>query len=103
MLFGRLNRLKEIYFAEPYITFNFVFQIKWGPDMPDGEINFFSLAGDGRVLNWVLMQSKLSITPIITLYIGKRQAGSPDGIDIRLKSLYIYYIGDFLYLMNFLQ
>lgn len=60
------------------------FQIKWGPDMQDGEINFYSVSADGRVFNWVLMQNKLAITTIITLYLDK-SVGGPDGTNIRLK------------------
>lgn len=63
-----------------------VSEVKWGPDMADGEINFFSVSGDGRVLNWVLAQSKLLITPIITLLLGKQPSTSPDGIELKLKA-----------------
>lgn len=62
-----------------------VWGIKWGPDMPDGEINFYSISGDGRVFNWVLMQSKLAITTIITLYLDRGVVGGPDGTDIKLR------------------
>lgn len=63
-----------------------VWDVKWGPDMPDGEINFYTISGDGRVSNMVLMQSKLSITTIITLYLEETFMGGPDGNDIRLKA-----------------
>lgn len=63
-----------------------VSEVKWGPDMADGEINFFSLSVDGRVLNWILAQSKLIITPIITLQMGTRPSKSPDGIELKLKA-----------------
>lgn len=53
--------------------------------MADGEINFYSISGDGRVFNWVLMQSKLSITTIITLFLDKELTGGPDGNNIKLK------------------
>lgn len=61
-------------------------QIKWGPDMPDGEINFYSVSADGSIFNWVLMQSKLAITPIITLFLKDRSVCGPDGTEMRLKS-----------------
>lgn len=63
----------------------FSLQIKWGPDMQDGEINFYSVSADGRVFNWVLMQNKLAITTIITLYLDNNAVGGPDGTNIRLK------------------
>lgn len=53
--------------------------------MTDGEINFYSISGDGRVFNWVLMQSKLTITTIITLYLDKEHTDGPDGNNIKLK------------------
>ncbi|KAJ6643291.1 Dynein intermediate chain 2, ciliary [Pseudolycoriella hygida] len=63
-----------------------IWEMKWGPDMPDGEINFYSVSADGRVFNWVLMQNKLSVTTIITLYLDKEHIGNPDGTDIQLKA-----------------
>lgn len=65
-----------------------VWEIKWGPDMPDGEINFYSISADGRVFNWVLMQNKLAITTIITLFLDKEFIGGPDENNIKLKSEY---------------
>lgn len=61
-----------------------VWEIRWGPDMADGEINFYSVSSDGRVFNWVLMQNKLALTTIITLYLDKT-VGGPDGTDIKLR------------------
>ncbi|XP_053663006.1 dynein intermediate chain 2, ciliary [Anopheles marshallii] len=62
-----------------------VWEIKWGPDMQDGEINFFSVSADGKVFNWVLMQNKLAITTIITLFLELDQVSGPDGTALRLK------------------
>ncbi|XP_049279586.1 dynein intermediate chain 2, ciliary isoform X2 [Anopheles funestus] len=62
-----------------------VWEIKWGPDMQDGEINFFSVSADGKVFNWVLMQNKLAITTIITLFLELDQVSGPDGSALRLK------------------
>lgn len=53
--------------------------------MQDGEINFYSVSADGRVFNWVLMQNKLAITTIITLFLDNGPVGGPDGTNIRLK------------------
>ncbi|XP_037903642.1 dynein intermediate chain 2, ciliary isoform X3 [Hermetia illucens] len=63
----------------------FVSEIKWGPDLQDGEINFYSISGDGKVFNWVLMQNKLSITTIITLFLEQDMIRGPDGTEIKLK------------------
>lgn len=63
--------------------------------MTDGEINFYSISGDGRVFNWVLMQSKLAITTIITLYLDKEQTGGPDGSNIKLKGTFFLVVTHF--------
>lgn len=63
-----------------------VWEIRWGPDMPDGEINFYTVSGAGRVFNWMLMQNKLAITTIITLFLEKQTVGGPDGTDLRLRA-----------------
>ncbi|XP_064543240.1 dynein intermediate chain 2, ciliary [Drosophila montana] len=63
-----------------------VWQIKWGPDMADGEINFYSVSSDGCVFSWILMQNKLWVTTIITLYLENGIADGPDGTKVTLKS-----------------
>lgn len=63
-----------------------VWEIKWGEDMHDGEINFYSLSSDGRVFNWVLMQNKLTLTTIITLYLDINPVSGPDGALLKLKA-----------------
>lgn len=40
---------------------NIVWEVKWGADMQDGELNFFSISGDGMIYNWVLDQLNKSI------------------------------------------
>ncbi|XP_055383476.1 dynein intermediate chain 2, ciliary [Condylostylus longicornis] len=61
-------------------------EVKWGLDMPDGEINFYTVSSDGMVFNWVLMQNRLFITRIITLYLDVPSVEGPDGVQIKLKS-----------------
>jgi len=63
-----------------------VWQIRWGLDMTDGEVNFFSVSSDGRVFNWILMQNKLWVTTIITLYRENGLVDGPDGTKVSLKS-----------------
>ncbi|XP_037941712.1 dynein intermediate chain 2, ciliary [Teleopsis dalmanni] len=63
-----------------------VWQVKWGPDMTDGEINFYSLSSDGRVFNWILMHNKLALTTIITLNLENGNMEGPDGTAVRLLS-----------------
>ncbi|TDG50683.1 hypothetical protein AWZ03_002987 [Drosophila navojoa] len=63
-----------------------VWQIKWGPDMADGEINFYSVSSDGCVFSWILMQNKLWVTTMITLYIENDIADGPDGTKVTLRT-----------------
>jgi dynein intermediate chain 1, axonemal len=53
--------------------------------MQDGEINFYSVSADGKIFNWVLMQNKLSLTTIMTLFLENGPVLGPDGTNIRLK------------------
>ncbi|KAG5883705.1 hypothetical protein JTB14_007424 [Gonioctena quinquepunctata] len=62
-----------------------VWEVKWAPDLPDGELNFFSVAADGKVNNWVLMQNDLAVTTIITLYLDKDTVPGPDGTLLKVK------------------
>ncbi|CAH1116670.1 unnamed protein product [Phaedon cochleariae] len=62
-----------------------VWEVKWAPDLPDGELNFFSVAADGRINNWVLMQNNLAVTTIITLFMAKDAVSGPDGTLLKVK------------------
>lgn len=62
-----------------------VWEVKWGADLQDGELNFYSIAADGLVYNWVLMQSQLSLTTVNTLYVNQEISAGPDGSNIKLK------------------
>ncbi|XP_050548241.1 dynein axonemal intermediate chain 1-like, partial [Daktulosphaira vitifoliae] len=44
-------------------------QVVWAKDLPDGEMNFYSISEDGTVCNWLLMQSEMSKTIIVTLVL----------------------------------
>lgn len=62
-----------------------VWEVKWGVDMQDGELNFYSISGDGVIYNWVLMQSQLSLTTITTLFVDQEISVAPDGNSVKLK------------------
>lgn len=79
-----------------------VWEVKWGPNMQDGEINFFTISSDGKVFNWVLMQNKLGITTIINLYLENELVGSPDGTNIRFKGMGILIINFIREILRFL-
>lgn len=72
-----------------------VWEVKWGPDMQDGEINFYSVSADGTVYNWILMQNRLSLTTIITLYLDQEFTNGPDGNIIKLKGILFSILLDF--------
>lgn len=59
--------------------------MRWAPDLPDGEMNFFSVAADGKINNWVVMQNELAVTTIITLFLVKEPVLGPDGIHLKMK------------------
>lgn len=42
-------------------------------------MNVFSVSCDGKVNNWVLMQSELVVTTVITLTLPIEQVSGPDG------------------------
>ncbi|KAE8745338.1 hypothetical protein FOCC_FOCC007886, partial [Frankliniella occidentalis] len=44
-----------------------VWQVTWGQDTPDGELNLYSVSNDGNVFNWVLTSSTLHQTTVISL------------------------------------
>lgn len=64
---------------------NIVWEVKWGADMQDGELNFYSISADGMVYNWLLMQSQLSLTAITALYVDQEISACPDGSNVKLK------------------
>ncbi|XP_057656296.1 dynein intermediate chain 2, ciliary [Diorhabda carinulata] len=63
-----------------------VWEVKWAPDLPDGELNFFSVAADGKINNWVLMQNELSVTTITTLFLDQAPVPGPDGTMLKVKA-----------------
>ncbi|XP_017769479.1 PREDICTED: dynein intermediate chain 2, ciliary [Nicrophorus vespilloides] len=69
-----------------------IWAIKWVPDLPDGELNFYSVSNDGKVNNYVLMQTELSLTTIINLYLDRDAAAGPDGTLVKLKACATYIV-----------
>lgn len=54
--------------------------------MPDGELNFISVSGDGKVNNWIMMPSHLTMTTIMNLYLDREMVPGPDGTMVKMKS-----------------
>ncbi|GBP08465.1 Dynein intermediate chain 2, ciliary [Eumeta japonica] len=53
--------------------------VRWGRRLIDGEATFFSISGDGRVVQWAVMPGELQATTIITLRSGVPPVPGPDG------------------------
>ncbi|XP_018330112.1 dynein intermediate chain 2, ciliary [Agrilus planipennis] len=63
-----------------------VWDVTWRPDLPDGELNYYSIGADGNVNHWILLQTEMSVTTIITLCMDKEPLRGPDGTQVILKS-----------------
>lgn len=55
-----------------------VWQVKWQKDDLDGNMNFFSVSSDGRVVSWTIIKSELLFTEIVTLSIEQSVGEGPD-------------------------
>lgn len=55
-------------------------------------MNFYSVAEDGRINNWVLMQNDLAVTTIITLFLAKDEVFGPDGTKLKTKGRFYVLI-----------
>ncbi|CAB3228922.1 unnamed protein product [Arctia plantaginis] len=65
---------------------NIVWEIRWGPRLIDGEASFFSISGDGRVVQWAVMPGELQATTIITLSSNAPPIAGPDGTMLTVNS-----------------
>ncbi|CAH2089429.1 unnamed protein product [Euphydryas editha] len=65
---------------------NIVWEIRWGARLIDGEASFFSISGDGRVVQWAVMPGELQATTIITLHSSVPPIPGPDGTLITVNS-----------------
>ncbi|XP_032519697.1 dynein intermediate chain 2, ciliary [Danaus plexippus] len=65
---------------------NIVWEIRWGPRLIDGEASFFSISGDGRVVQWAIMPGELQATTIITLRTDLPPLPGPDGTLLTVNS-----------------
>ncbi|KAL0278511.1 UNVERIFIED_CONTAM: hypothetical protein PYX00_000318 [Menopon gallinae] len=63
-----------------------VWQVRWGDDLQDGEMNVFSISYDGKVNNWVMMQSELVVTTVIVLTLPIEQVPGPDGAMVSITA-----------------
>ena len=66
---------------------NFTFQVKWVKDDIDGYLNFYSISGDGRVLNWTIVKTSMWATDILSITFAKHLENLDEGAHI-LKGLF---------------
>ena len=57
-----------------------VWQVKWQKDDLDGNMNFFSVSSDGRVVSWTLCKSELVHTDVLTLSIESGGDAAESGV-----------------------
>ncbi|CAH2042327.1 unnamed protein product, partial [Iphiclides podalirius] len=70
---------------------NIVWEIRWGARLIDGEASFFSVSGDGRVVQWAVMPGELQATTIIELRSAAAPVPGPDGTLITVNIYRISY------------
>jgi len=71
-------------------------------DLPDGELNFYSISEDGTVCNWLLMQSEMSKTIIVTLVLDIEPQITLGGIsETLIGKLLIIYIKIFYFFISY--
>lgn len=65
-----------------------VWQVTWGRDTPDGELNLYSVSNDGQVFNWVLTSSTLHQTTVISLVLERTTpVAGPDGTTLTITGM----------------
>ncbi|CAH0392514.1 unnamed protein product [Bemisia tabaci] len=79
--------IKEAQFESNSVTNKhggIVWQVCWGPDLIDGDLNFFSVSADGKVCSWIVMQNELSQTLVIHLLLNIDPIAGPNGNQMNL-------------------
>jgi len=56
-----------------------VWQVKWQKEYLDGNLNFFSVSADGRVVQWIIVKSELHFTDVIKLKMNDVSEDGPEG------------------------
>ncbi|XP_057303702.1 dynein intermediate chain 2, ciliary-like [Hydractinia symbiolongicarpus] len=59
-----------------------VWEVRWQPDNLDGNLNFYSVSSDGRVVLWTIIKSELHYTDVIQLRITDIQPDGPEGTQL---------------------
>jgi len=59
-----------------------VWEVKWQKDNLDGNLNFYSVSSDGRVVAWTIIKSDLHFTDIIQLKMDELPGTGPENTQI---------------------
>ena len=58
----------------------FILQVAWQNNDMDGNMNFYSVSSDGRVVNWKLVKNELQYQDAVLLKIPGGSVDGPEGI-----------------------
>jgi len=64
-----------------------VWEVRWNTDESSGTLNFFSIASDGRVSNWLLMKNKLESEELMELKLVSGTATNSEDDEASLTGL----------------
>eukprot|EP00794_Sanderia_malayensis_P009932 gene9931-10952_t len=59
-----------------------IWQVKWQKDDLDGNLNFFSVSADGRVVQWTIVKSELHFIDVIKLKMDDMVSDGPEGTQL---------------------
>lgn len=59
-----------------------VWEVKWQKDDLDGNLNFYSVSSDGRVVSWTIIKSELHYTDVIELRMDSLTSEGPEGTQL---------------------
>lgn len=62
-----------------------IWQVQWSHDLTEGELTFYSIASDGNILSWILMQNHLCQTLVISLHHRPDAINVPCDKDVQFK------------------
>ena len=54
-----------------------IYPRRWAPDDLDGYLNFYSVSGDGRVINWTLVKCLMRFTEKLYIKLDLKLANIP--------------------------
>ncbi|CAF3871249.1 unnamed protein product [Rotaria magnacalcarata] len=59
-----------------------VWQVRWQKDDLDGNLNFYSISSDGRIVCWTLVKSDLMFTDVVQLKLEKPATEPDEGVPL---------------------